>query len=220
MRETLEVVLTRMEELREDSKVFVLDTLRSTSDKLTVRDEALEALVTAMKEEIAELKGELTICKVALGNGMLTSGPKQRHVDVPKPEKFKGARSAREVDNFLWELEQYFRAMGIEDDATKVNTASIYFTDVALLWWRRRSTDERRGGTAIGTWEEFQGELKKQFYPQHAEKEARAKLRRLTQQGTVRDYVREFSELMLQISDLNEKEAFYMFEDGLRMWAK
>ena len=101
MRETLEVVLTRMEELREDSKVFVLDTLRSTSDKLTVRDEALEALVTAMKEEIAELKGELTICKVALGNGMLTSGSKQRHVDVPKPEKFKGARSAREVDNFL-----------------------------------------------------------------------------------------------------------------------
>ncbi|XP_040948667.1 uncharacterized protein [Gossypium hirsutum] len=220
MRETLEVVLTRMEELRVDSKVFVLDTLRSTSDKLMVRDEALEALVTAMKEEIAELKGELAICKVALGNGMLTSGPKQLHVDVPKPEKFNGARSAREVDNFLWELEQYFRAMGIEDDATKVNTALIYFTDVALLWWRRRSMDERRGGTGIGTWEEFQGELKKQFYPQHAEKEARAKLRQLTQQGTVRDYVREFSELMLQISDLNEKETFYMFEDGLRMWAK
>ncbi|KAK8346069.1 hypothetical protein V6Z12_A07G190200 [Gossypium hirsutum] len=202
MKETLEVVLTRMDELREDRKEFVLDSLRSTSDKLTGRDEALEALLTAMKEEIAELKGELRICKAALGSGMLASGPKQRHVDVPKPEKFKGIRSAR------------------EDDATKVNTASIYFSDVALLWWRRRSTDEKRGGTTIGTWEEFQRELKKQFYPQHAEKEARAKLRRLTQQGTVRDYVREFSELMLQISDLNEKEAFYWFEDGLKMWAK
>ncbi|XP_016684229.2 uncharacterized protein [Gossypium hirsutum] len=173
MRETLEVVLTRMEELREDSKEFVLETLSSTSDKLTVRDEALEALVTTMKEEIAELKGELTICKAALGSGMLASGLKQCHVDVPKPEKFKGPRSAREVDNFLWELEQW-----------------------------------------------FQGELKKQFYPQYAEKEARAKLRRLTQQSTVRDYVREFSELMLQISYLNEKESFYWFEDGLKMWAK
>ncbi|MBA0656419.1 hypothetical protein Goklo_008777 [Gossypium klotzschianum] len=27
------------------------------------------------------------------------------------------------------------------------------------------STDENRGGNAIGTWEEFQRELKKQFYP-------------------------------------------------------
>ncbi|MBA0670091.1 hypothetical protein Goklo_007356, partial [Gossypium klotzschianum] len=106
---------------------------------------------------------------------------------VPKPEKFKGARSTRDVDNFLWEME---------------------------------STDEKRGGNAIETWEEFQRELKKQFYPQFAEKKAQAKLRRLTQQGTVREYVRAFSELMLQISDLSEKEAFYWFEDGLKPWAK
>ncbi|MFQ6642256.1 hypothetical protein Gotur_017581 [Gossypium turneri] len=36
-----------------------------------------------------------------------------------------------------------------------------------------------------------------QFYPEYSEDEARAKLRRLTQRGTVREYVREFSELML-----------------------
>ncbi|MBA0735701.1 hypothetical protein Gogos_019522, partial [Gossypium gossypioides] len=54
----------------------------------------------------------------------------------------------------------------------------------------------------------------------YAEKEARAKLFRLTQQGTVREYVRAFSELILQISDLSEKEAFYWFEDRLKLWAK
>ncbi|MBA0670774.1 hypothetical protein Goklo_029789, partial [Gossypium klotzschianum] len=43
---------------------------------------------------------------------------------------------------------------------------------------------------------------------------------RLTQQGTVRKCVQAFSELMLQISDLSEKEAFYWFEDGLKSWAK
>ncbi|KAH1106718.1 hypothetical protein J1N35_010486 [Gossypium stocksii] len=74
-------------------------------------------------------------------------------MDVPKPEKFKRARSVREVDNFLWELD--FRVMDIEDDVTKKNTASIYFTDVALLWWWRRSMDEKRGGTSIEKWEEF-----------------------------------------------------------------
>ncbi|MBA0575837.1 hypothetical protein Golob_023993, partial [Gossypium lobatum] len=68
-----------------------------------------------------------------------------------------------------------------KDDAIKVNTTSIYFADVALLWWCRRSTDEKPGGNTIRTWEEFQRELKKQFYPQYAEKEARAKLCYLTQ---------------------------------------
>ncbi|KAK8366718.1 hypothetical protein V6Z12_A02G137800 [Gossypium hirsutum] len=114
--------------------------------KLAERDENLEEMMLAMKKEIEELKGELTIYKATLSNGMLSSKPKQQAMDIPKPEKFKGARSARDVDNFLWEMEQYFRAMGIEDDAIKVNTASIYFTDVALLWWRHRSTDEKHGG--------------------------------------------------------------------------
>ncbi|MBA0809218.1 hypothetical protein Gohar_024889 [Gossypium harknessii] len=39
--------------------------------------------------------------------------------------------------------------MGIEDDAIKVKTASIYFTNVALLLWHRRSTDEKSGITEL-----------------------------------------------------------------------
>ncbi|MBA0794349.1 hypothetical protein Gohar_018685 [Gossypium harknessii] len=106
----------------------------STVKKLAERDENLEDIVLAMKKEIEELKGELTIYKAALSNGMLSSRPKEQAMDIPKPEKFKGARSARDVDNFLWEMWQYFREMGIEDDAIKVNTTLIYFTNVALLW--------------------------------------------------------------------------------------
>ncbi|MBA0833605.1 hypothetical protein Goarm_006036, partial [Gossypium armourianum] len=45
----------------------------------------------------------------------------------------------------------------------------------------------------------------------YAEKEARAKLRWLTQQGIIREYVKDFSELMLQISDLKS-----FIELGLR----
>ncbi|MBA0580452.1 hypothetical protein Gorai_022668 [Gossypium raimondii] len=54
------------------------------------------------------------------------------------------------------------------------------------------------------TWEEFHREFKVQFYLDYAKDEARVKLRQLTQQRKVREYVREFSELMLQISDLVE----------------
>ncbi|MFQ6640825.1 hypothetical protein Gotur_015730 [Gossypium turneri] len=141
---------TLQEELRE----FVWDTIDSSENKLVGKNDALEAMVTALKEEINELKGELKIFK-AIGNRILASKLKPQAMDVPKLKAFKGARSASEVDNFLWAMEQYFRAINIEDDVTKVNTVAMYFTNVALLWWRRRSTDVRRGGTKIGTWEEF-----------------------------------------------------------------
>ncbi|MBA0873399.1 hypothetical protein Goshw_001647 [Gossypium schwendimanii] len=134
--------------------------LNSTTIKLVERDDALEVMVSTLKEEIAELNRELTIYKAALSNGMLNLRLKQQAIDVPKPKKFKGARSTREVDKFLWEI---------------------------------KPIDEKCGGNAIGTSEEFQRKLKKQFYPQYIKNEARAKLYRLTQQGTVQKYVRVFT---------------------------
>ncbi|XP_052483073.1 uncharacterized protein LOC128036201 [Gossypium raimondii] len=101
--------------MQEQLKVYVLDNV----EKLAGRDDAIEAMMTALKEEIAELKGELTIYKAALGNGGLAVVTPKPSVDVPKPNEFKGTRSTRDVDNFLLRIEQYIRAEGITDDATK-----------------------------------------------------------------------------------------------------
>ena len=79
---------------------------------------------------------------------------------MPKPKEFKGTRSAKDVDNFLWGMEQYFWVMGIVEDATKVSTASMYLVDIALLWWRRKCNETRPGGAAITIWEEFQREFR------------------------------------------------------------
>ncbi|KAB2057262.1 hypothetical protein ES319_A11G157100v1 [Gossypium barbadense] len=111
MKETLELVEGRtdgFDSMEEQLRDFVLDSLganaeklnelvNSTTKKLAERDENLEDMMLAMKKEIEELKGELTIYKAALSNGMLSSKPKQQAIDVPKPEKFKGARSARDI---------------------------------------------------------------------------------------------------------------------------
>ncbi|MBA0871164.1 hypothetical protein Goshw_021946, partial [Gossypium schwendimanii] len=51
------------------------------------------------------------------------------------------------------QMENYFCAKGIVDDVVKVNTASMFLTDIALLWWRDRTTDKRQ--CEIGTWQEF-----------------------------------------------------------------
>ncbi|MBA0697840.1 hypothetical protein Goari_021364, partial [Gossypium aridum] len=56
---------------------------------------------------------------------------------------------ACDVDNFLWRIENYFRAKGITDDAVKVNIASMFLTDITILWWRGRTTDKMK--CEIGT---------------------------------------------------------------------
>ena len=111
-------------------------------------------------------------------------------------------------------MEQYFLAIGILDDATKVRNTPLYLSDVAMLWRRRRPEEAQRGTCNIASWDEFKRELKRQFYPEQAEDEARSKLRRLSQKGGIREYVKEFSELMLEIPDMAEKDALFAFMDA------
>ncbi|MBA0799606.1 hypothetical protein Gohar_010112 [Gossypium harknessii] len=98
--------------MEEQLKEFLLDSLdanaekmnelvNSTAKKLVLAMKNLEDMVFAIKKEIEELKGELTIYKATLSNGILSLRPKQQAMDVSKLKKFKGARSARDVDNFL-----------------------------------------------------------------------------------------------------------------------
>ena len=107
------------------------------------------------------------------------------------------------------------------DEAQKVSNASFSLKDIALVWWRRRCDDVKRGSAPITTWDEFKKELKKQFYPKDAEYEARAKLRRLQHEdGRIREYVKEFQELLLEIPNMGEQDALFCFLDGLRGWAR
>ena len=89
--------------------------------------------------QLEEMRTDLAMCKRALATTLTTPVFAEAcRVDVPRPKSFAGTRNARGVDNFLWGLEQYFGAMGIIDDYAKVQSAALYLTDTAMLWWRRR----------------------------------------------------------------------------------
>ncbi|KAG8492660.1 hypothetical protein CXB51_010326 [Gossypium anomalum] len=215
VKEALDGFEGHIDNWKEQSRDYVKMSLDSTmdkvnelfdshKDKLSDRNDALEAMLRALREEtmattlalstrIEELEGELALCRAAVGEGVSSAALSNEY--VPKPKEFVGIRSACNVDNFLWRMENYFRAKGIVDDVGKVQTALLFLTDIVLLWWRDRTTDKRQG--EIGTWKEFQCELKGQFYPEFTEEEARAMLQGITQRGTVGEYVREFKELML-----------------------
>ncbi|MBA0765308.1 hypothetical protein Gotri_014527, partial [Gossypium trilobum] len=106
----------------------VQELLDSERKKLTKRKDSLKAMVKALKEKtiattmalstrIEELEGELALCRAAVGKGV--SNTALSNEDVPKPKEFVGTSCACNVDNFLWRMENYFRAKGIVDDAVK-----------------------------------------------------------------------------------------------------
>ncbi|MBA0696000.1 hypothetical protein Goari_002590, partial [Gossypium aridum] len=76
------------------------------------------ALTMALSTRIEELEGELALCRVVMEKGV--SSAALSYEDVLKLKEFVGTRSACDVDNFLWRMENYFCAKGIVDDAIKV----------------------------------------------------------------------------------------------------
>lgn len=63
----------------------------------------------------------------------------------------------------------------------------MYLADVSLLWWHRRLNE--RSDEPITTWDQFLAKLTQQFYLEHAEDEAQAKLCWLEQKGDIHEYV-------------------------------
>nr|XP_010312994.1 uncharacterized protein LOC104644612 [Solanum lycopersicum] len=77
-----------------------------------------------------------------------------------------------------------------------------------------------RGACQIDDWEQFKTELKRQFYPQNVVHEARRRLRELKQTSSIRDYVKEFTKLTLQIPSLTSEDLLFYFLEGLQNLAK
>ncbi|GJR43520.1 actin-related protein 9 [Tanacetum coccineum] len=176
--------------MREDFQV-ALNTL-SHDLKREIHD-----LRDSYMDEITNIREEFGVeWSLASGGGNTNLGPK---IDVPKPSPFVGKREARAVDDFLWEMEQYLECVNMVDGASKIKMATRYLKDIAMLWWRHRYGDIERGITTIDTWAEFVADFQKQFYPENAKNEAKSQIRKLKQSETIREYIKEFTTLVLKI---------------------
>ncbi|XP_060196336.1 uncharacterized protein LOC132625764 [Lycium barbarum] len=188
------------------------------------------ATIAVMQQTIDQLTGQLNIFQVAL-NGVLRGGgnqgggagnnvPAPQKIKIPEPKAYHGARNAKEVENFIFDVEQYFEAVGELEEPKKVATATMYLQGDAKLWWRVKFEAIRAGEENLTTWEELKAAIRLQFFPENVEYNARRKLRELRQTKSVRDYVREYSALMLSIRDMSEKDKLFTFMEGLKPYAR
>ena len=138
----------------------------------------------------------------------------------PDPRPFKGNRDAKELENFIFDVEQYFKATTTCTYNIKVTIASRHLIDDAKLWWRTKVQDIENGLCTIDSWEDLKRELRDQFFPENVEHMAMEKLITLKQTGSIRDYLRQFSTLMLDIRGTSEKYKVFFFINGLQPWAK
>lgn len=178
-----------------------------------------DAKVTELQRIVEALREELALCRRALANGD-GIGEVAPRVSQCQPKEFDGSRDARKVDDFIWQMEFYFDGIRLLDETAKVRTASSYLSDNAALWWRRKATEMDHGETHIDTWEDFKAEFKRSFYPKRAEFDARKKLKMLKCRTSIQDYIKEFTSLMLQIPDMQDKDFLFNFVDGLPQWAQ
>ncbi|XP_047335782.1 uncharacterized protein LOC124939344 [Impatiens glandulifera] len=163
---------------------------------------------------------EIRLLKKAVGSSHATAPVSASRFKVPEPKLFGGVRSAKELENFLWDMETYFAAAKIPEEE-RVSITSMYLEGDAKLWWRARLSDDTSANRAkIDSWESIKGELKEQFLPRNSSWRAREALRNLKHAASTRDYVRDFTSLMLDVKDMSEEDKLFNFLSGLQPWAQ
>ncbi|KAK3000855.1 hypothetical protein RJ639_022389 [Escallonia herrerae] len=186
-----------------------------------VEHHARHAEVIDWESKFQELQDRVKLVSHALVNTPTEGMEHSSRPLEPEPKSYGGARDAKELENFLFDVEQYFWAIRVDSKVTKVSMAAMYLVGDAKLWWRKKYPEIKDGSCIINTWEILKSELKRQFFLENTAFNARKALLECKHLRSVRDYYQAFSTLMLDISDMSAVDRlFFFFMEGLKPWAR
>ena len=115
------------------------------NEKLAGLKSEMQSLMDDFKGALQSYGEDIIVLKKAVLQGS-SSGPEApSKVQVPEPKGFNGNMNAKELENFLWDMEQFFKFAHIPD-GEKVSITSMYLTGDAKLWWRTRMEDDAKSG--------------------------------------------------------------------------
>jgi hypothetical protein len=170
--------------------------------------EQLEILLKMNRPDFGELVAALK-----------TGTSKSERFQPAKPGNFDGARDRKVVDAWLAEMDDYIHAAKVGRHSA-VELAQSYLKGYAATWWRTVRQEE--GKNHGYTWEFFKERLESKFIPRNSDYIFRCKLHDLVNatNENLRQYVRAYSELMLEIRHMHELDRVCQFVMGLATWAK
>ena len=97
-------------------------------------------------------------------------------------------------------------------DADKLNITTMYLTGDAKLWWRTLNVDDVSiGRPRIDTWDKLIKEVRYQFLPRNTSWLASDKLEIRSQTCSLREYIKKFTSMMLDIQNMSDKDKLHNF---------
>lgn len=135
-----------------------------------------------------------------------------------KPDTFSGERNSRKVEAWLYTVSKYCELVRMYDEEQRVLFAVALLRDGAVTWWRQLENDS--SVVTPHDWNGFCEAFRTEFKPENAEQLARQKLQELRQRGSVSSYIRIFRDTMLELPEMDVKDALFVFTNGLKYEVK
>ncbi|KAL2226540.1 UNVERIFIED_CONTAM: hypothetical protein Sindi_2012700 [Sesamum indicum] len=176
--------------------------------------------IADMRRDMEQMSIQIGLLQCAVGSTPMVAHDPGARLRIPESKAYSGECDAKEVENFLFDMEQYFLAADVRDEARKVATATMYLTGDAKLWWCTKFAEIQAHQVQLDTWALLREAIREQFFPENVEYNARRALRKLEHTGSVREYVKAFSALMPNIRDMSEADKLFTFMEGLKQWAR
>ncbi|KAA0047475.1 uncharacterized protein E5676_scaffold507G00670 [Cucumis melo var. makuwa] len=132
--------------------------------------EDFRATIDVIINKIANVNARSNLTMRVMANQASVGGAiSVSRLKILEPKPFCGARDAKALKNYIFDLEQYFRATNMVTEEAKVTLATMHLLEDAKLWWRSRYVDMQERRCMIDTWDTLKGELRSQFFPENVE---------------------------------------------------
>ncbi|KAF3780583.1 hypothetical protein EJ110_NYTH23154 [Nymphaea thermarum] len=180
--------------------------MREQIAELVAMNQSLSDLVKTLQDEIAGLQASNK--RLLYTNPASSSQERTSRVDVQRPAKYSGSRDARTIDNFLLQ--------NVVEEDLKIKTAAMLLEGDLVAWWRQKMLDIENGDCTIRTFDDFSKLLKGYFMSMDAERHVYRLVANLKQTGALRDYIRAYQKVMLDVPMMPEKGKLHWFIIGLQ----
>ncbi|KAF3792450.1 hypothetical protein EJ110_NYTH11550 [Nymphaea thermarum] len=212
----------------EEALGFAAETFEGFKEELKLMQEqmaesvamnrSLSDMVKTLQDEVVELRASNQ--RLLRTNSASSGHERISRVDVQRPTKYDGSRDARAIDNFLFQVDYYLDLQNVVEEDLKIKTATMLLEGDAAAWWRRKIFDLENGFCTIQTFDDFRKKLKGYFMSVDAERQTYRLVANLKHTGSLRDYVRTYQKLMLDVPRMPEKDKLNWFIIGLHPWAQ
>jgi hypothetical protein len=137
---------------------------------------------------------------------------------------YNGEVNAKNLDNWIRQIEVYCRIQKIQDYETKIQLASLRLDGSTLIWWESKTQEEKKKhGKILLSWNDFIIAIEKQFYPLAYKQKATMEWKNFRQAKgqNVQSFTQEFRRRALVLGvDLSSQETLLRYIGALHSYLR